>query len=584
MILQSLVKLYGDLLHQGKIARPGWSPVKVGFAVCLDKDGAIHDLIPLTEETTDEKGKTRVVNQVRTLPAPVKRTVGILPNFLCDNAGYMLGFDTRTEKDLKTGKKDRSKECFSASKDLHLKLLAPLKNEIAIALVRFFENWSPERCNNEPLLLSAKEELRKGSNLIFRVNGSFAHEDPDIIEAWQSYYESDGENAATVQCLVTGKQDELALIHPALKGVNGAQSSGAALVSFNALAFCSYNREQGENAPIGRRAAFAYTAALNYLLADRKNTHHIGDTTVVCWADGAEPQYQEFSASFLFGEKEPDGIDSETLSAAMKRLTNLLPCEELGLSPDKEFYILGLAPNAARLSVRFFYRNSFGLLMRNVNAHYERLRIVGSRFPYLPLWVLLRETANPKSKDKSAASPVLGGAVARAIFTGQRYPAVLMEAIMLRIRADREINPVRAAIIKAYYLKNPDERCPKEVLTLSLNEQSVNIPYTIGRLFAWYEAAQEAANPNINTTIRDRYFNSVAASPAQILPILNNLYQHHLKKMDTGARIYYEKQISDLMGILNENIPKRLSLPEQGVFQLGYYHQKQKRFEKKERA
>ena len=219
--------------------------------------------------------------------------------------------------------------------------------------------------------------------------------------------------------------------------------------------------------------------------------------------------------------------------------------------------------------------------MKHVNDHHERLEITGSRYAVTPLLAMLRETVNMNSTDKSP-SPVMTGATARAIFTGSDYPASLLEATMLRIRAERKITPGRAAIIKAYYLKNSNDSKLKEVMTVSLNEHSTNVPYTLGRLFAVYEEVQERANPGINATIKDKYFNSAAATPATIFPILDNLCQKHLRKLDAGSRISLDRQISTLKNVLGETNPTRLTLPEQGSFNLGYYHQKQFRFTKKE--
>ena len=272
------------------------------------------------------------------------------------------------------------------------------------------------------------------------------------------------------------------------------------------------------------------------------------------------------------------------LSAALKHLANSEPCQELNLDPERAFYILGLAPNAARLSVRFFYKNTFGELMKNVNAHYERLKIKRpAKAPtgFLPLWQLLAETVNQSARDKKP-SPVMSGATARAVWNNDRYPAALLNGVMLRIRADSEINWRRAAIIKAYYLKNKDKDCPEEVLTVSLNESSTNIPYTLGRLFSIYEAVQQAANPGINTTIKDKYFNSASSIPATIFPILDKLCQKHLRKLRIDQQIYFNKQIGQIMDILHEEYPARLNLPQQGSFDLGYYHQTQKRYTKKE--
>lgn len=408
---------------------------------------------------------------------------------------------------------------------------------------------------------------------------TYPQKDAAICEAWRRYRESSADDAVRMQCLVTGGEDEITAVHPSVKGVRDAQSSGAALVSFNAPAFCSYGHEQNFNAPVGKYAAFAYTAALNHLLADKENVQLIGDTTVVCWAEGAEDVYRDFGMAALFGG-EKEGLSDNDLRAALKRLADGLPCEDLGIDPNRPFYILGLAPNAARLSVRFFLRNSFGALMKNINDHYDRLEIAGAKYPILTLWGLLSATVRDPKKQKP--SPIISGATARAIFSGGRYPASLLEATMLRIRAERNITWGRAAIIKAYYLKNPHEDCPKEVLTVSLNESSTDTAYTLGRLFSVYEAVQQSANPGINATIKDKYFNSAAAMPASIFPVLNNLYQKHLRKLEAGQRVYYDKQIMALKSILGESYPARMTLAQQGSFDLGYYHQTQKHYTKKE--
>lgn len=575
MILQALTRYYEDLLAQGKIDAPGWAPAKISFALYLDENGGLTQVVPTREDVT--KGKKTVQQpQSMALPAAVKRTVGITANFLWDNSSYLLGIDQK-------GKPERSRNCFAAAAKLHHAVLDGVDSPVAHSILAFFDNWKPENAAEYPALAGQLDEVISGGNLLFRAAGIYPQEDAAIREAWQRYRESGGTDAVRMQCLVTGREDEITAVHPSVKGVRDAQSSGAALVSFNAPAFCSYGHEQSLNAPVGKYAAFAYTAALNHLLADKENVQTIGDTTVVCWAEGAEDIYQTFGVAALFGGGK-EGLSDDDLRAALKRLANGLPCDDLGIDPNRPFYILGLAPNAARLSVRFFLQDSFGALMKNVNDHYERMEIVRpsyEKFTYLPLWALLRETVNLNSRDK-APSPIMAGATARAIFSGGRYPASLLEATMLRIRAERHITWGRAAIIKAYYLKNPHEDCPKEVLTVSLNEASTNTAYTLGRLFSVYEAVQQTANPGISATIKDKYFNSASAMPASIFPVLNNLYQKHLRKLEGGQRVYYDKQVMELKGILGESYPARMTLAQQGAFDLGYYHQTQKRFTKKE--
>ena len=574
MILQALTRYYEDLLSRGEIAAPGWSPAKISYALCLNGAGDLEQVIPTMEEVT--KGKKTVLQpQTFSLPAAVKRTVGIDANFLWDNSSYLLGVDQK-------GKPERSRDCFAAAAQKHHAVLDGVDSPIARAILAFFDTWQPEHAAEHPALTGQFEEVTAGANLLFRVDGCYPQKDDAIRAAWQSCRESSDPDAVRMQCLVTGREDEITATHPAIKGVRNAQSSGAALVSFNAPAFCSYGREQNFNAPVGKYAAFAYTAALNHLLADRKNVQLIGDTTVVCWAEGADPAYQSFFGTACFGAET--GLSDDDLRAALKRLAELKPCDDLGIDPNRPFYILGLAPNAARLSVRFFLRDSFGRLMKNVNAHYERLEIVRPAYAktnILSLWAMLRETVNLNSRDKSP-SPAMAGAATRAVFSGGPYPASLLEAVMLRIRAERNITWGRAAIIKAYYLKNPHKDCPKEVLTVSLNEASTDTAYTLGRLFSVYEAVQQAANPGINTTIKDKYFNSAAAMPAGIFPVLNNLCQKHLRKLDGRQRVYYDKQIMTLKGILGESYPMRMTLAQQGSFDLGYYHQTQKRYTKKE--
>ena len=570
MILQALTRYYEDLLSRGEIAAPGWAPAKISFALCLNENGELTQIVPTMDEVS--KGKKTVFQpQLITLPAAVKRTVSIAANFLWDNSAYLLGIDQK-------GDPERSLKCFAAAAKLHHAVLDSVDSPNGRAILAFFDTWKPEHAAEHPALIRQLDDVTAGGNLVFRVDGRKVEKDTAICEAWQRYRDG-GESGVKMQCLVTGKEDEIAAVHPSVKGVRDAQSSGAALVSFNAPAFCSYGREQNYNAPVGKYAAFAYTAALNHLLADSDHVQHIGDTTVVCWAEGADDAYPGFFSAVIGGGTY-GGLSDNDLRAALKRLANGLPCDDLGVDPNRPFYILGLAPNAARLSVRFFLRDSFGTLMENVNAHYARLEIAGAKYSILPLWALLNATV--RDSKKQVPSPVVSGATVRAVFSGTPYPVSLMEAVLLRIRAERDITWGKAAIIKAYYLKNPHEDCPKEVLTVSLNEASTNPAYTLGRLFSVYEAVQQAANPGINATIKDKYFNSAAAMPASIFPVLNNLCQKHLRKLDARQRVYYDKQIMKLKGVLNENYPARMTLAQQSSFDLGYYHQTQKRYTKKE--
>ena len=581
MILQALTEYYQSLAQAGKIAAPGWGPVKVSFALYLSPDGTLEGVSSTLVEQAKGK-KTILAPRSMSLPAPVKRSSGVAANFLCDNSGYLLGADNK-------GKPQRALECFAACKALHEKILDGVDTPAANALLTFFRSWEPEKALEHPALAEHLDEILSGANLVFRTDGGFVHEDPAIRQAWEAYYHSAGDGPQGV-CLVTGENGPIESIHPSIKNVAGAQSSGAALVSFNAPAFCSYGKEQNLNAPTGRFASFAYTAALNYLLADREHVYRVGDATVVCWAKTGEVGYQDIFQMFF-----SDYYDEKDLKGLVGTLCQGNPVVYDGtkLDPNMEFYILGLSPNAARLSVRFFLRSTFGGFLQNVQAHYDRLEIVRpayDKFEVLPLWKLLSETVNQNARDKSPA-PELAGEVLRAVLNNTPYPATLLNGITLRIRAEREVTRGRAAILKAYYQKlaettgreHPD--VPKEVLQVSLNPDAANVPYTLGRLFSVLEAIQEAANPGINATIKDKYFNSAAATPGVIFPILINLAQKHLKKLrssNAGLVIFYEKQITELCSCLGKSYPARMSLSQQGAFQLGYYHQTQARYQEKE--
>ncbi len=577
MILQALVSYYETLAARGELPQPGWAPVKVSYVLNLDDQGDITTVVCIKEEVTRGKKKA-LVPQIIQLPAPVKRTVGVTANFLCDNSSYILGAD-------KKGKPKRSLECFQACKTLHETLLVSVEEPAARALLSFFDHWQPEKLTEHPAFAHQDmEDLLASANLIFRYRGRYLHEIPAIRQAWQDYY-NNSQDSQQFPCLVTGKLAPVAQLHPSIKGIYGAQSSGASLVSFNAPAFCSYDREQGLNAPTSQYAAFAYGAALNYLIATQ-NTR-VGDVTLLFWAESGEEAYADALKRFGFGGgDEDDQYKEEDLKGLMESLAEGADVEWDGtrIDPNMTFYILGISPNAARLSVRFFLRNSFGQFIRSVKAHYDRLEIVRPSFdPFdnIPVWWMLKETVNPNSREKKPAADMAGDTL-RAILTNTPYPATLLNGVTLRIRADREMNRTRAAILKAYYLKNRNPFVPEEVLTVSLNQDSNHEAYVLGRLFSVLEAIQSDANPGINATIRDKYFSSASATPGVVFPTLVNLAQKHLRKLDEGKKIFYDKQLTELMSKLGETYPNRMNLPQQGAFQLGYYHQTQYRFTKKE--
>ena len=581
MILQSLVSCYEQLQQSGKIESPGWQQAKVSYGIRLDKEGNLKGIVPLLEERTVGKKKT-MVPRIMNLPAQNKRTSGIASNFLCDNVAYLFGIDAK-------GKPDRARACFEDSRQMHLNLLEGLASDTAKALISYFEKWNPETAEQNEFIQPLLKELST-ANLVFLVNNEFAHEDPAIRKKWQSKYDQGSEGTDKAQCLVTGEYLPVAILHPSIRGIQGAQASGASIVSFNADAFTSYGHdgEQGKNAPVSTSAAFAYGAALNYLLSQRNHTMRLGDTTIVFWAEGDDDGYVDLMQVCMGGEENT--LTDDELKSIMTNLSRGLAVEwkDQTIRPENQFYLLGLAPNAARLSIRFFLNNSFGYFVSNVAKFQKELEIIRPSFEkeeMIPLWKVLRETVNPNAKDKTPL-PQMAGNMTSAILMGTPFPMTFYNQIQIRIRAENAINRSKAASIKAFLLRNTNiNNTPEqseEVIQVSLNTETNNEPYVLGRLFAVLEMIQKKANPNINTTIRDRYFSSACTTPALVFPSLLNLAQAHLKKLGDKDSKYFNRLIGEIIGKLGETYPKQLSVYDQGAYQIGYYQQVQDFYTKKE--
>jgi CRISPR-associated protein Csd1 len=582
MILQALVKHYENLVEEEKVSKQGWCSAKVSYEIELSKEGEIKNIICLKIE--EERGKKTVIRPQNLLvPEMVTRSSGVSANFLCDNAKYLLGISQ--EKDERD--KKRAEECFLAARDKHLSLLNHAEGEMAKAICLFFQKWKPAKAMEYPKISENWEDITDGGNLIFGMGTHYAQDDMQIKRIWDNRKMEINQEAKGI-CLVTGEQEEISRIHRGIKGVPGAQSSGAALVSFNAPSFESYGKEQSYNAPVGKYAEFAYTTALNYLLSDRKYSLQIGDTMVVFWAESGKTDYQEAFLECM----EPPVDNQEELKGLFERIQEGKPIIIKGneLNPEQRFFILGLAPNAARLSVRFFYENSFGKILTNISEHYKRMEIIKPKWEenqYLGVQEMLFETVNKKSTDKKPISN-MATMTFRAILSGDRYPARLYSDTLIRIRAEQDEKKLswkRMSIIKTYLIHNYKWKEGENYM--GLNEESNDIAYVLGRLFSVLESIQADANPGIQATIRDRYFNSACGTPASVFPVLIKLKNSHMKKIGRekeGTKKYYEKLFADIMWKINEQegFPKRLSLEEQGKFALGYYHQIQKKYEKRE--
>lgn len=593
MILQSLVRYYELLAAdpESGIARPGWSSEKVSFAAVLSEAGDLANLVSL--KIPQQRGKKTVeVSPLLSVPQPPKRTRNILPSFLCQNAGYMFGMASDSDP-------EHALKCHALFRSLHQELLDGVQAPEAAAILHFLEKWDPANAASHPLLTQYKKELDAGANLIFMLQGGrYAHEVPEIRKRWEQYRENQIEGAARAQCLVCGEQRPIARLHPSIKGVRNAQSSGASIVSFNENAFESYGKDgaKGLNAPVSEYAAFAYTTVLNHLLADSAHSLYLGDAAVVYWAQSTQPLYRDAFAALLdptaaqaVGEKtRTDAAADRLIKSIFEKIAQGKRISAgIGLDPNTHFCVLALSPNAARLSVRFFLRDTFGSFVDRIEQHYLDMQLVHAPFEpdYFSVWKMLSETVSQYSKDKSAP-PLLTGGVLQAILSGGAYPQALYNAMLLRIRAEHEVTYIKAAAIKACLIRKArtNPQISKEVFTVSLNEQSNDKAYVLGRLFSVLEKLQKDASPGINTTIRDRYFSSACAAPRTVFPALLRQSGHHISKSEYGDNS--DRKIEELLNLLamdGEPFPAHLSSDQQGIFILGYYHQKQANYTPKQK-
>lgn len=578
MLLQSLVKLYEAWAEKGEIEKLGWNPVKISYGISLDEEGNVDEIIHL--KTNAPKGNKEIPSLI-SLPMPVKRSVGVASNFLYDNATYVFGYDN-------SNKPDRAKQCFDCFRSVGNKVLENSDDEFSTVIKKFLQKDYSEFENLSDLLTelnctetTVDDILNKGANLLLMPLGKFPTDSKAICESWNSYYEHS--DAPKGVCLVTGKDDHIAKLHPVIKGIRGAQAAGASLVSFNATAFDSYGKENGYNAPVSEYAAFAYTSALNKLVSDNDHRIFAGDTTVVCWTEDGESAYQDVFAGIFNSDDEVKQKDlHDTIVSIVNG--NEVKWEGIPLNPSNNFYILGISPNSARLSVRFFIQNTFGKVMENLLKNQQRMEMVKpgfEKFNYIPLWRILGETVNKKSRDKKC-KPHLAGDVLNSIINDYNYPSTLYYGILGRISAEQNINWVKASVLKAYLLKNYDSKY-KEEITVDYNENSNNKAYLLGVLFSNLEEIQNTANPGIKSTIRDRYFTAASSTPSRVFPILIDLAQNHIKKIpNVGAKVNCQKMLTETMSKLGDKFPNRLKLDEKGMFQLGYYQRTQERFTSKE--
>ncbi|MDD2468064.1 MAG: type I-C CRISPR-associated protein Cas8c/Csd1 [Desulfobulbus sp.] len=566
MILQELNRYYERKAAEPDAAIPayGASVENISFALILDSNGELLNV----EDLRLQEGK-QLRPRKMVVPAAEKKASGIKPNFLWDSTSYVLGLDDK-------GKQERTDKCHKAFVQ-QLRTFCAFDDPGLKAILSFYDhdfrtittlpNWA-DIC---------------GANLVFRLSGTpgFIHDRAAARRAWEQCL-GQREAATTGQCLVSGEEEQpLARLHPSIKGVRGAQSSGASIVSFNLPAFESYGKEQSINAPVSEKAAFNYATALNALLAtDSRQKVVIGDTTVVFWAECRSVAEELFADLFAPDESRVKSIaaddDQQTAGKILHLLNNIRSGKRAvdivpALDESVRFYILGLAPNASRLSIRFWMASTVGDLLKNIGEHFRHLEIVrqyDSEPEFPPLWRLLCQTATLGKSEN--VLPVLAGGMTKAMLNGGLYPQSLLAAVLGRIRAEREVGYFRASLLKAFLVRNKQME-----ISMYYDPSRKEVPYLLGGLFAVLEKAQADAIPGATATMKDRFFASAPATPARVFPMLLKNAANHIAKLrkdpaKTGWAINLEKSIQDSVAHL-AHFPPTMSLEDQGLFMIGYY-------------
>lgn len=563
-ILASLAKAYDRLPDAPPF---GFSSEKIGFLISLNADGSVVHVSDLREG----EGRKKVAPGML-VPQPVKRTAGIAPNFLWDKTSYVLG--------VTAGEGKRTADEHAAFVRRHEADLADRDDAGLRALLLFLKNWTADQ-----FAAPVWPDEMKDQNVVFaledeRLRNIRIHDRPAAKALWQNLSAAGGKDAQV--CLVTGEQGPVARLHPSIKGVWGAQSSGAALVSFNLDAFTSYGHEQGDNAPVSELAAAKYTTALNrFLERDSGHRIQIGDASTVFWADASDAGSDSAElAESVFGgmlDSIDETMQSSKVGDVLAKIREGKPVSSFApdLAEGVRFHVLGLAPNAARLSIRFYFEDSFGALAKNYQRFVSDMRVEPEpRDGYPPLWRYLLETAVLGKRENVA--PNLAGEWMRSLLSGTNYPLTLMSSVLTRVRADGEVNALRVGILKALLVRNFKMEAP-----VGLDETNDNKGYLLGRLFATYEQIQTAAlGAKVNATIKDKYYGSASAQPRKVFSLLESGSANHLSKVGKqkpGYKVVLERQVAAIMALMEpgkDPFPASLSAEQQALFGLGYYHQK----------
>lgn len=574
MILQALYDYYQRKAAdpESLIAPEGFEWKEIPFVILIDREGHFIAL----EDTREGEGKKKKAKQYL-LPKSVGRSGSnswMTSFLLWDHYGYVLGH-ARSESDKDQAMAEKQMPSFIKRIQ---ELPADVKGDEGVtAVIRFYENVEYEKVKD------AKnwDECTKivGCNMSFRLDGEIDLVPcRDVVRMYVESQVGDGADDATGLCLVTGKTAEIARIHSdtpinkdSKKFVSFQKSSG----------YDSYGKEQAFNAPISKSAEFAYTTALNMLLGkESKNKVQVGDATTVFWSAKQDVFEEVFPVLFAFPKKDDPDADVQ----AVKSLYEGIKSGHAQTDSKTRFYVLGLAPNSARISVRFWHTGTIAEFAGNIRQHFDDLEIIRSpkdRGHFSMFW-LLSAMAHEGKVDN--VPPNLSGQIFQSVITGGLYPATMLQQAIRRIRATQDVTRVQASILKACLNRfSRIYKTKEKEITVALDPTNNNPGYRLGRLFAVLEKIQEEASPGLNATIRDRFYGAASSTPVTVFPQLLKLKNHHLSKLENaGRRVNFERLLAGVFEGIGNEMPSHLSMEDQARFAIGYYHQRQDFFKKKD--
>lgn len=605
MLISALCDYYDVLAKKGLVLPDGYSGVGIHALISLTEDGEVDSIVDCQEieiTTVKNKPKERKVPKPVMLPKRTEKTA-IDANIIEHRPLYIFGlnYDAKSATLSASDDKDKAKKSHDAFVEKNLEFIEGIDTPLVNAYRSFIKTWRPEEQERNEILLGAGKLLVTGK-FAFCLAGrpdKLLHDEPEIKEKWERMYAASAEcdDAQSAQCCITGEYLPIERVHAKITGLPGGSSMGNTMVSYKNAAEESYGKKQSFNSCISATAVKKYTEALNYLLADKRHRTLIDETTYIYWAASGDEACNSIFSALAFGDTMDSEHTDEWLGTVFDGIKSGRATQEIvdgidNIDSDVSFYVVGIKPNSARLALKCIYRQSFGKVLQNTIVHYSDMQIGSGGGKPMSVRTICKELVSPKSSNDKV-SPALMAKLFDAIINGTAYPDALLAAVVRRVKTDTDdeknsyikMNNVRMGLIKACINRSARLKGKQEEIKMSLDLENKDPAYLCGRLFCKLEDIQRrASNDTLNRTIKDAYFSSAATRPAVVFPKLLSLSQHHLAKLDDKTAFFMDKEVTEIIGMMGSVFPSHLTLKEQGVFMLGYYQQKNQRFEKKAAA